>query len=92
MTNALHDENNRPSIIAVDSTDPTIIRKVTADPVLHTLDVSDGATGSDNGNNGGIALLDENSVPVWTALSSVGDGSLVEVYASSSGKLLINSH
>lgn len=92
MANALKDNNDRSTIIAVDSTTPTIIRRVTASPTTHSISVDDNTTGSNNGNNGGVALLDENSVPVWTALSSAGDGTLVEVYADSAGRLLINSN
>lgn len=90
--NAYRDENNRPTIIAT-STDGTAIVRAVASSSSHRLSVDDGTSGSDNGNNSGIANLDQNSVPVWTALSSVGDGTLVEVYADPvTGKLLVNSN
>lgn len=93
MANALKDQNDRPTLIGVDKTTPTTIRRVTANPSnFNGLSVDNGTTGSDNGNNGGIALLDENSVAVMTALSSAGDGTLVEVYVDSTGKILINSN
>lgn len=91
MTNAKKDENDRPTMIAVDKTTPTIIQLIAINPTNHGLKIDDNTTGSDNGNNNGVALLDENSVPVLTALSSAGDGKLVEVYADSSGNLLIDS-
>ena len=37
-------------------------------------------------------MLDPNSRQVWTALSSAGDGTLVEVYADVDGNLLVNSN
>ncbi len=49
-------------------------------------------TSGSSGNNRGSANLDENSVAVMTALSSSGDGTLVEVFCDSNGKLLINSN
>lgn len=92
MTNALPDENNRPTMIATLNSNGSTITRVTANASNHGLKVDDNTTGSDNGNNNGTANLDENSKPVMTALSSTGDGTLVEVYCDSSGKLLINSN
>jgi hypothetical protein len=53
--------------------------------------INDSSTGSNNGNNNGNAMLSQNSRPVWTALSSAGDGTIVEIYANSSGQLLVSS-
>lgn len=93
MSNAKKDQNGRNTIICASSLDGATIVPVFADPTTHGLKVDDNSTGSDNGNNGGNAMLDENSVPVWTALSSTGDGSIVEVYGDiATGKILINSH
>ncbi len=37
-------------------------------------------------------MLNENSVPVMTALSSSGDGTIIEVYGDlDTGRLLVNS-
>lgn len=91
MTNAKHDENTRPTMIAASQTDGQTIIALQADPTTHYLEVSDGTTGTDNGNNGDNAMIDENGVSVLTALSSAGDGSIVEVYADPLTKrLLIN--
>lgn len=92
MSNAYRDENDRPTIICASSADGTTIVQVTANPTNHGLSVDDNTTGSDNGNNNGVAILDENGVPVWTALSSAGDGSIVEVYAdAATGKVLVDT-
>jgi hypothetical protein len=91
MADAQHDQNGKPTITCALQTDGTTVVKVNIDPTSHAVKVDDNITGSDNGNNGGNAMIDGNGVPVWTALSSAGDGSLVEVYATSDGKILIDS-
>ena len=92
MSNAKRDENNRPTVICASDNDGTTIVPIVADPNLHTLRCSDDVTGVDNGNNDGNAILDENSVPVWTALSSDGSGDIIEVYGDSiTGAVLVDS-
>ena len=92
MANAKKDENGRNTIIAIDNTDGVSIVPIYADPTTHALHVDDGAGGSDMGNNGGIAMLDENGVAVMTAESSAGDGTLVELYVNNStGALLVKT-
>ncbi len=93
MANAKHDENDRPTLIAASNADGVAIVAVTANPANHGLSVDDGTSGSDNGNNSGNAMIDENSVAVLTALSSDDDGTIIEVYADpATGKLLIDSN
>lgn len=93
MPNSKLDENSRPTVICVSSVDGTSVTAIQASPTGHALEVSDDITGSDNGNNGGNAMLDENSIPVWTALASDGSGTIVEVYADAvTKKVLINSN
>jgi hypothetical protein len=92
MSNASRDENNRTTLIGISQDDGSTIIPIVANPVNNGICVDDNTTGSDNGNNGGIAYLDENSVPVFLAESSDGSGDLVEVYATSDGKLLVNSN
>lgn len=93
MPNAKLDENSRPTIICASSADGVTIVPIKISPTTHAVSVDNNTTGSNNGNNGGNAMLDENSVPVWTALSSAGDGSIVEVYGDlATGKILINSN
>lgn len=94
MANASRDENNRPTMIAISQDDGTTIVPITANPTNNNgLSVDNNTTGSDNGNNSGVAMLDENSVPVLTALSSDDSGDIIELYADPvTGKLLIDSN
>lgn len=93
MANAKHDENGRATIIAASKNDGATIVPIYANPVTHTLMIDNNTTGSDNGNNSGNAMEDENSVAVWTALSSANDGSIIEVYGDPlTNSLLINSN
>lgn len=93
MSNAGHDENGRTTIICASSADGVTIVPILADPTTHSLLNDDNTTGNDSGNNSGVAILDQNSVPVWTALSSNGDGTIIEVYGdAATGKVLIDSN
>ncbi len=93
MSNAGHDQNSRPTIICASSLDGITIVPILADPSTHGLKNDDNTTGSDNGNNGGAAMIDENQVSVWIAESSANDGAIIEVYGDlSTGKVLINSN
>lgn len=86
------DENGRPTIIAVSNADGLTIVPIYAKPSNNKLYVHNGVGGTDYGNNLGNAMLDENSVPVWTALSSDGDGSIVEVYADpATNRILVDN-
>lgn len=91
MTNAKHDANTRPTAIAVSNNDGTSIIALEANPTTHYLKASDGTTGTDEGNNNGVAMIDENGVAVMTALASDGSGQIIELYADPLTKaLLIN--
>ena len=93
MANAPIDGNSRRGIIAASLNDGTTIVPIIADATNHGLFIDDNTTGADNGNNSGNAMLDENSVAVWTALSSDNDGLIIEVYGDpATGRLLINSN
>ena len=93
MANAGLDQNNRPTLLAASSSNGSVIVQVQANPSTHTLRVSDATGGSDNGNNSDNAMLDENSVPVATALASDGSGRIIELYADPvTNLLLINSN
>jgi len=61
-----------------------------ANASTHGLKASDSTSGTDHGRT--VAYRDENSVPVFMAVSSVDGVTPVEVYADSSGNLLINSN
>lgn len=85
-------QSGRPTLICASKLDGTTIVPILADPTTHGVKNDDGATGSDNGNNGGNAMMDGNMVSVATALSSDGSGQIIEVYGDvSNGKLLIKS-
>jgi len=86
------DENSNSTILCALNTDGIGIVQVKVNPVNHALEIDDNTTGSDNGNNLGNAMLDQNSRPVWIAESSNGDGTLVEVYGDTNGNLLVNSN
>jgi hypothetical protein len=88
--NAEKDGNGRPSIICTYNTDGKSIIPVTVNPTAHTLSVNDSSSGLDNGNNAGNAMLDDNGVAVWTAISSTGE--IVEIYGDANGNMLINSN
>jgi hypothetical protein len=89
MANASHDQNHVPTLIGVLNTDGLTVVPVKADPSEHTLKVSDGSSGSDNGPTN--AKHDQNHVPTLVAVSSVDGITPVVVYADSSGNLLVKS-
>lgn len=88
---ALHDENGRPTVIVVSEDDGKTIVNITANPTTHAMSINNGDAGDDNGNNQGNAMMDGNMVSGWTALSSAGDGKIIELYADINGALLIQS-
>lgn len=93
MSNAYRDQNNRPTMTAILDSDGLSITAIKANPATNnSLKVDDNTTGSDNGNNGGVAQIDENNIATLTALSSDGDGTIINLYADSNGLLLIDSN
>ncbi len=93
MVNAYRDENNRPTMTAILNSDGLSITAVKANPATNnSLKVDDNTTGTDQGNHGGVAKIDENGVSVMTVLSSDNDGTIIELYVDSDGKLLIDSN
>lgn len=84
--NSKKDQNGRNTIIAASSNDGTTIITALADSTTHRL-LTTTTTVGDNGNNQGNAILDENSVSVWTALSSTGD--IVEIYGNPLTKAIL---
>jgi hypothetical protein len=90
--NAGHDKNHKSTIIGVSNVNGTTIIPIYGNPATKSLKVDDNTTGSDYGNNQGIAMIDENRINVATALSSADDGSIIELYGDPiTNKLLINS-
>ncbi len=91
--NAKIDQNGRRTLIAASLNDGMTIVPITANPVNHGLSIDDSSTGSDNGNNQGNAMLDENMQAVATAMASDGSGAIIELYGDPlTGKLLIDSN
>lgn len=88
-TNASLDENGVPTIIAALNTDGSTIVRVGVNASNHTLEVSDGTTGTDHGQ--GDDLLDENGKRCFMGVSSADGVTPVVIYSDSSGKLLIKS-
>ena len=91
MANAFLDENSRATLIGTLNTDGETPTQVQADPSTNALLVDNHATGSDNGNNDGNALTDENGRPTLMALASDGSGEIVNVYVTSTGRLMVDS-
>ena len=86
--NTYHDGNHTPTLLAVQNDGSTLIN-VQATASSHTLNVSDGTTGSDNGPT--TSRHDANHVPTLLAVSSSDGKTPVVVYADSSGNLLVKS-
>lgn len=82
------DQNGRNTVILASSSNGTTIVPLWADPVTHRIRVTVTTVG-DNGNNSGNAIVDENGVSVWTALSTANNGSIIEVYGDPTNKALL---
>lgn len=89
MANASRDENEVTTLLGALQSDGVTIVPVTADPTSHSLSVDDNTTGTDFGVPN--APRDENHIPVLVAVSSADGVTPVIVYATSDGKLLIDS-
>jgi hypothetical protein len=90
MANAALDNNGVASLICVLDSDGETITKVKANSALHSLRISDGTGGSDNGPTN--AKHDDNTRPTLVAVSSVDGKTPVVIYADSSGNLLVDSN
>ncbi len=99
MANAKRDENNVPTLICALNTDGSTPTLVKVDPTNHGLKYNDDTTGT--GFAGNVASRDANNVPVLIGVASATvsvDGvdyiegvTPVEVYANSSGEILVDS-
>lgn len=100
MANARIDENGVRTLICALNTDGITTTLVKVNPSTHALRYDDGIGGTDHGRT--VDVRDENNVPVLMGVSSVTatiNGvnyvqgvTPVEVYADSSGNLLVNSN
>ena len=89
MANAKKDNNKVPVIMGVLNTDGATPTMIEADPSTHSIEVSDGTTGSDLGSNN--AARDANGETVLMAVSDVDGSTPVPLYVSSNGELLIQT-
>ena len=93
MANAKRDENSKTAIICASNADGKTIVPIKINPATHRVAMDNNTTGSDAGNNLGNAMLDENSVAVWTALSADDGETIIEIYADPlTGRILIDSN
>ena len=87
MANAVKDNNNVSSVMAVSNADGTTTIPLSADPTNHTLDVVNGTTGSSlTGQN---ALRDSNYVTTLIAVSSADGSTPVPLYIDPATKQLL---
>ena len=90
MTEAKRDENGISIILATSDADGVTPIPVRANPTSHTIDMSDGSTGSDL--SGDDAVRDHNGVTVMMALSSSDGITPVLLYAdAATGAILVKS-
>ena len=89
MAKAERDNNRNTTLIGVLNTDGETITPVKSNPSTHILMISDGTSGSDFGQNN--AERDPNRVPVMIATSESDGTTPVQLYADSSGNLLIDT-
>ena len=87
MTNAGIDNNSVPVAQGVLNTDGTTPKMLEANPTTHILDVSNGSTGSDFGND--WAARDDNAKT--TAIATDANGATIPLYVDSSGNFLVKS-
>lgn len=87
-SNSFHDNNNVPTLIAVETDGKTLIN-LEASPSTHSLDTSNGSSGSDNGPK--QSRHDNNNVHILMATSDLDGITPIALYSDSSGNLLIQS-
>jgi len=87
MAEIKKDDNQVPTMSGVLNTDGTTVTRVKVDPSTHVLQISDGTTGSDLGND--LAVRDNNGETVATATDA--NGNIIPLYVDSSGNLLVQS-
>ena len=87
MANIKRDDNQIEVVAGVLNTDGTTPTLIKINPSTHVLAVSDGATGSDLGND--IAARDNNGNPVLIATDA--SNNIIPLYVDSSGNLLIKT-
>lgn len=86
MSNANRDENKVKTMIGQDDSSDQVV-KLQADGTSHRLLAT--YLGNDGTENDGLAIRDDNHVPVLMAVSSDDGETPVAIYVTSDGKLLI---
>lgn len=86
MSDANRDENRVKTMIGQDDSADQVV-KIQADESTHRLLVT--YLGNDGTENDGIAIRDQNHIPVLMGVSSDDGVTPVAIYVSSDGKLLI---
>lgn len=89
MTDAITDENGAKGITCALNTDGKTIIRIQVNPTNHSLKAVDASTGTDHGKS--VASVDGNGQKVWLGVSSADGITPIEIYADSSGNLLIDS-
>lgn len=83
------DQNRVKTFSGLLNTDGVTPQNLTANPTTHGLKINDGTTGSNlSGNNAGH---DDNHDTTMTAFSSADGTTIIPLYITSSGQLLIQS-
>lgn len=89
MADASLDQNSVAAKTGALNTDGITPTRIKVNATNHGIVINDGTTGSNNGRT--VASRDGNSRPVLLAVSSADGVTPVEVYADSTGALLIQS-
>lgn len=90
MSNASIDENGVRSLLGILDTNGSTITPIKANPIRHSLLVSNGTAGTDIGPTN--AGRDENDQPTLMGVSNADGITPVVIYSNSSGKLLVNKN
>ena len=85
----MKDDNFVNPIMGVLNTDGKTIISIKGNPSNHSLKISDGTSGSDNGPEN--AIHNENDIPTLLATSSSDGETPIAIYCDSNGNILINS-
>ena len=88
MSNAKHDNNDRPTVIGTLQSDGLTIVRMKVNPA-GGIKISDGTSGTNLATN--LAQIDGNGVSAWTGVSSVDGVTIVPIAFDSSGNMLTQS-
>ena len=89
MAQASKDDNNVSTMLGTLNTDGETPTNVKVDVTNHSVDVLDGASGSDLGDD--IASRDNNNITVMMGVSSTDGTTPTSIYVNSSNQILIDT-